>query len=283
MPGAGRNAAHTGVVANGVRSSQTTANRNWFARLAVTFLVLIGGALAFRTIMDAGGAAEPARARVTALAPDPTGAPSHSRYTFDAPGDVQRQLPAAPAAGGTAPSGRPPPAGGTYVPRGQPGSPLPPLATSSVAPPAAPTTTLYLSGADQLQPDIGTAASTDQTIGPQLGGACTPGIVGRWTAPPAGDAPLHGPFTGMLHVAVPAPTTLQISFTTSVLGGACQVLASTTATAAGSGPVSFTLPRVDVDLPEGINVSLVVGSNTPATVVSSYASPSYVVVPMPES
>jgi hypothetical protein len=43
--------------------------------------------------------------------------------------------------------------------------------------------------------------------------------------------------------------------------------------------VNFTLPRVDVDLPSGLNLSLVVSTTGGARITSSAAAPSYIVAP----
>ncbi len=58
------------------------------------------------------------------------------------------------------------------------------------------------------------------------------------------------------------------------------MLTSTTATATGTQAVSFTMPRVDAELPSGINIGLVVSAAGSATITSTATEPSYLVPPM---
>jgi hypothetical protein len=247
--------------------------------VAATVVLVAGGVVLVSALLSAGGTSQAAPSRVPAYAPDPTGRPSHARFAYRPPGDTQHMLPPAAPGGGTQPNaGRVVAGGRPYVPNGKPGAPLQPLSRPSAAA-AATTWTLYLSGPDLLQPDYGTAAATDQTIGPQLGTACTPAVAGHWGAPPPEPVRLHGPIQGLLHVAASGPRTLQISITSSTLGGSCTVLRTASVDVPGSGAVRFTLARVDVDLPSGVNIGLVVSTTPPARITSTPAAPSYVVMP----
>jgi hypothetical protein len=246
----------------------------------VTAAVLAAGGVGVgNAILGSGGTSKAGAAKVPALAADPTGRPSHDRFTYRAPSS-QTGLPALGGAQDQAPAGGAPTAGPGYTPKGQPQAPLGRVPTAA-ATVAATTWPLYLSGGDLLQPDKGAANGTNQSIGPSLGGACGTGLAGRWTAPTTATFPFHGAIPGLLHVVASGPTTLTISFTTSKYGGACIVQSSTTVTASGTQAVSFTLPRIDVDLPNGYNINLVVATSGSAHITGSAEAPSYIVAPTP--
>jgi hypothetical protein len=231
-------------------------------------------------VSDSGGISKTPATNVPALVADPTAPPPHRGFEYRAPAGTQLTVPGSGSIQGQAPRGGAPAKGLGYVPKGLPSAPLKrvPAATAT---PQATTWPLYLSGGDQLQPDRGAASGTDQSIGQSFGGACSPGLAGRWTAPTTADSPFHGTLPGLLHVATSGSATLTISLTSSVYGGSCSVLSSTTVTVSGTQAVAFTLPRVDVDLPAGLNISLVVATNGSARILSSASALSYVVAPTP--
>ena len=242
--------------------------------------ILAAGAFGVGSVVaDSEGTSKARAAQTPALAADPTGRPSHSRYVYSAPGTVQSAVPSLPPVGGQAPIGAPVPNGGPgYVPRGRPKGALGPLPVP-VPSPVASNWPLYLSGGDLLQPDRGTAAGTDQNVGPSLGGACGGLNSGRWTAPVTANLPFHGTWPGLLHVVASGATPLTISVTRSAYGGDCSVLTSTTTSATGTQAVSFTLPQVDVNVPEGDNLALVIEAAGSARILSSTAAPSYIIAP----
>jgi hypothetical protein len=248
--------------------------------VASAAVVALGGFGVGSMMVNSGGASHAAPSRVPPLAADSTGRPAHSRYVY-APPRAQQTLPGLGSIPGQAPSGGAPPGGGpAYVPKGAPKAPLGPVPAARNGPQAT-TWTLYLSGGDLLQPDPGVAVQTHQSVGPALGGPCSPGLAGRWESPAPGRLPLHGPIPGLLHIEAPGTVSLQLSFISSTLGGSCTVLGTTSVVAMGTQAVSFTLPRVDVDLPAGVNVGLVISAAGSATVTSTAAAPSYVVAPTP--
>jgi hypothetical protein len=234
----------------------------------------LGGA-----IVGSGGTSQAPSARVGPLAADPTAPPPHRGFVYQAPQQPQTETPGLGRPAGQAPGGSAPATGKSgYVAKGEPKAPLGRL---PAAQPSRTATTwpLYLSGSDLLQPDVAVANRTDQSIGPVLGGACGQGLAGRWTAPTTAVFPFHGPLPGLLHVAASGPVTLTISLTQSKYGGTCSVLSTTTVTADGTAPVAFTLPRVDVDLPAGQNIALVVSTDGSARIESSAGALSYVIAP----
>ena len=245
------------------------------ALLAGAAILAAGGYGVGSTVVDSGGTSSAPAVRAPALAADPTGRPAHAQFAYRPPA-AQAGVPQLPALQGQAPNGGGGPAAGpSYVPKGNPLGPLGRLAVPGAAP-TPNTWTLYLSGGDLLQPDPGAADGTDQSIGPNLGGPCGAGMAGKWTAPATVDVDFHGPVPGLLHVTGSSPVTLNISFIRYKYGGSCSVLSSTTAS--GTGVVPFSLPRIDVTVPRGENVSLVVtGSSTHVT--SSAAAPSYIIAP----
>jgi hypothetical protein len=253
-----------------------------------TSLVAIVGAAVFAAggvgvgsmVSASGGVSKTPAATVPALAADPTAPPPHRGYEYQAPAGTQQAVPGSGSIQGQAPGGGAPTEGLGYAPKGLPSAPLKRV-PAAIATPQATTWPLYLSGGDQLQPDRGAANGTDQSIGPAFGGACGLGLAGRWTAPTTADFPFHGTVPGLLHVATSGSATLTISLTSSVYGGSCSVLSSTTVTVSGTQAVAFTLPRVDVDLPAGLNVSLVVATNGSAHILSSAGALSYFVAPTP--
>jgi hypothetical protein len=266
-----RNARHTYLVGTIVPTPLTA--------IAGAAILAAGGFGIGSAVVGSGGTSKAPAARTPALAADPTGRPAHSRYVYNAPGTVQSAVPNLPPVGGQAPAGGPVPNGGAgYVPHGQIEAPLGAL-PKPVASPVASTWPLYLSGGDLLQPDKGAAVGTNQTVGPNMGGACGSGLAGHWTAPVTADFPFHGTWPGLLHVVASGSAPLTISVTRSVYGGGCQVLATTTAVATGTQSVSFTLPRVDVTIPKGENLSFVVDTPGSAKILSSSAAPSYIVAP----
>ncbi len=239
-------------------------------------LLAAGGYGIGSTVMGSGGTSTAPAVRAPALAADPTGRPAHSHFSYQPPA-AQPGVPQLPPMQGQAPTGGGGPAAGpSYVPKGQPLSPLGRLPAPAKAP-TANVWTVYLSGGDLLQPDPGAVNRTDQTIGSNLGGACGSGLAGKWTAPATVDVDFHGPVPGVLHVAGASPATLQISLIRSALGAGCSVLTSTTAT--GAGAVSFTMPRIDATVPRGDNVALVVSSGSPARITGTVDAPSYLVLP----
>jgi len=247
--------------------------------LAGAAIVAAGGFGIGSAVVGSGGTSKVPPTRAPALAADPTGRPDHSRYTYRPPGNVQSAVPGlAPVQGQAPTAGQPPGPGPAYVPHGQPRNPLGALPAPATPrlPGAWP---LYLSGGDLLQPDRGAAVKTDQSIGPGFGGACGSGLAGRWTAPVTADFPFHGTWPGLLHVVASGTVPLTISVTRSVYGGSCSVLTSTTASATGTQAVSFTLPRVDVELPRGENLSLVIETSGSARILSGSTAPSYVIAP----
>jgi hypothetical protein len=248
--------------------------------VASAAVVALGGVGVGSLMLHSGGTSPGAASRVPTLAADPTGRPSHSRYVYSGP-QAQRSLPAGGPVQGQAPAaGTAPGKGAPYTPHGQP---LPPMGGAPAPTPTVQATTwkLYLSGGDLLQPDSGVAVQTHQSVGPSLGNACAPGLAGHWQSPAPGPVPLHGTIPGLLHVEATGSVPLTLSFVVSTLGGGCSVLSTTTATATGNQAVSFTLPRVDVNLPAGVNVGFVVSASGSATVTSTAAAPSYVIAPTP--
>jgi hypothetical protein len=239
-----------------------------------------GGVGVGSVVSGSGGSSQAPAATAPALAADPTAPPPHRGFKYRAPAGTQLAVPGLGSVSGQLPGGSAPREGPSYVPRGRPSAPLGRLPAAIVTPPAT-TWPLYLSGGDQLQPDSGAANGTDQSIGPSLGGACGSGLAGRWTVPTTANFPFHGTLPGLLHVAASGSATLTISLTRSVYGGSCSVLSSTTVTASGTQAVAFTLPRVDDDIPAGLNISLVVASTGSVHVLSSATALSYVVAPTP--
>jgi hypothetical protein len=239
-----------------------------------------GGVGVGSVVTDSGGTSKAPATTVPALAADPTAPPPHRGFAYQVPTGTQRTVPDPGRIQGQTPNGGAPAAGPGYVPRGRPSAPLGRLPSATMSPQAT-TWPLYLSGGDQLQPDAGNANGTDQSIGPSLGGPCGSGLAGRWTAPSTAVFPFHGTLPGLLHVAASGSATLTISLTVSAYGGSCSVLASTTVTVSGTQAAAFTLPRVDVDIPSGLNISLVVATTGSAHVLSSAAALSYVVAPTP--
>jgi hypothetical protein len=239
-----------------------------------------GGVGVGSALVGSGGTSKAAAAKAPALAADPTRPPPHRGFRFRPQAAAQSAVPGLGQPQGQTPNGGAPTEGPAYVPKGQPSAPMghvpAPAATSQAT-----TWPLYLSGGDLLQPDAGTANRTDQTIGPQLGGACGTGLAGHWTAPTTATFPFHGALPGLLHVVASGTATLTISLTSSALGGSCSVLSSTTATASGTQAVNFTLPRVDVDIPAGLNIGLVVEAAGSVRILSSAGALSYVVAPTP--
>ena len=239
-----------------------------------------GGVGVGSVVSSSGGTSKAPATTVPALAADPTAPPPHRGFEYRPSAGTQYTVPGSGGIQGQAPQGGAPTEGPAYVPKGLPRAPLG-RAPAAAATPQATTWTLYLSGSDQLQPDGGAANGTDQSIGPSVGGACGSGLAGRWTAPTTALFPFHGTLPGLLHVAASGSATLTISLTSSTYGGSCSVLSSTTVTASGNQAVAFTLPRVDVDLPAGMNISLVVATSGSASILSSAAALSYVVAPTP--
>ncbi len=248
--------------------------------IASAAVVALGGVGVGSLMLNSGGASSAAASKVPSLAADPTGRPAHSRFVYTPP-QSQHSLPGTGPVGGQAPDvGAGPGSGSPYVPHGQPGPPLgrvPPGGSS----PQATTWTVYLSGGDLLQPDRGVAVETHQSVGPAVGGACGSGLEGRWQSPAPGPIALHGPIPGLLRVQANGSVPLTLSFIVSSLGGSCSVLSSTTATANGNQAVSFTIPRIDANLPAGVNLGFVVSAAGSATVTSTSAAPSYLVLPTP--
>jgi hypothetical protein len=242
-------------------------------------VVALGGVGVGSMMLNSGGTSPNAASKVPSLAPDPTGRPAHTRFVYTPP-QAQKSLPANGPIQGQAPAGGAAPGGGSpYVPHGQPGAPLG-RAPQPEASSAATTWKVYLSGGDLLQPDPGVAVQTHQSVGPALGGACSPGLAGRWQSPAPRPVSLHGPIPGLLHVQANGSVALTLSFISSTLGGSCSVLTSTSATATGTQAVAFTMPRVDAELPSGVNIGLVVSAAGSATVTSTSNEPSYLVLPM---
>ena len=243
-------------------------------------VVALGGVGVGSMMLHSGGTSSAAASRVPSLAADPTGRPAHSHFVYSPP-RTQASLPGLGPLQGRAPAAGPGPGeGSAYVPHGQPKPSLGPLPAARRSPQAT-DWTLYLSGGDLLQPDRGVAVETHQSVGPSLGGPCAPGLSNRWQSPAPAPIPLHGTIPGLLHIQAPGTVTLTLSFIVSSLGGSCSVVSSATATATGNQAVPFTMPRVDVTLPAGTNVGLVVAASGPATVTSTAAAPSYVIVPTP--
>ena len=248
--------------------------------VASAAVVALGGVGVGSMMLHSGGTSPAAASKVPALAADPTGRPAHSRYVYDPP-RAQGSLPGLGAVQGQAPdAGSGPAPGPGYVPHGQPKAALGrlPAARSS---PQATTWTLYLSSGDLLQPDPGVAVATHQSVGPSLGGACAPGLSNRWQSPAPAPVPLHGAIPGLLHVEAPGAVQLQLSLVVSTLGGSCSVISAASATASSNQAVSFTMPRVDVTIPSGTNLGLVVAASSSATVTSTAAAPSYLILPTP--
>jgi hypothetical protein len=237
-----------------------------------------GGVGVGSALVGSGGTSQAAAAKVPALSADPTRPPPHRGFSYRPPAPAQSRVPGLGQPQGQAPNGGAPGGGGSYVPKGQPSAPLGPVPAASATKQLT-SWPLYLSGSDLLQPDGGTAVATDQSIGPNLGGACGTGLAGRWTAPTTATFPFHGTLPGLLHVVASGSAPLTISLTISEYGGSCSVLSSTDVTATGTQAVNFTLPRVDVDLPSGLNLSLVVSTTGGARITSSAAAPSYIVAP----
>jgi hypothetical protein len=244
---------------------------------ASAVVVALGGVGVGSMMLHSGGTSPAAASKVPLLAPDPTGRPAHPQFVYTPPG-AQRSLPATGPVQGQAPdAGAEPGEGAPYVAHGQPQPAL------GRVPPAAPsvqatTWKVYLSGGDLLQPDPGVAVQTDQSVGPGLD-ACSPGLSNRWQAPATVQIPLHGTTPGLLHVQASGTVPLTLSLIVSSFGGSCSVLSTTSATANGTQAVSFTLPRVDVTLPEGVNLGFVVSASGSATVTSTSAAPSYLILP----
>jgi hypothetical protein len=235
-----------------------------------------GGVGVGSALVGSGGTSQAAAAKVPALSADPTRPPPHRGFSYEPPVPAQARIPGRGEPEGQTPNGGAPGAGPSYVPKGQPSAPLGPV-PAAPAPKQITSWPLYLSGSDLLQPDVGTAVATDQSIGPNLGGACGTGLAGRWTAPTTATFPFHGTLPGLLHVVASGAAALTISLTISSYGGDCSVLSSTAVTA--SGAVNFTLPRVDVDLPPGLNLSLVVSTTGEARITSNAGALSYIVAP----
>lgn len=248
--------------------------------IASALVLAAGGVGLSSAIVGSGGASQAPAATVPALAADPTAPAPHTGFSYRPPAGTQTAVPGLGQAQGQAPTGGAPAQGPGYVPRGQPSAPFGrlPAAKSTKTPTTWP---LYLSGADQLQPDPGAATGTNQSVGQSVGGACGSGMAGRWTAPTTDTFPMHGTLPGLLHVVASGSVTLTISFTSSEYGGGCSVLSSTTVTVSGTQAVAFTLPRIDVDVPQGLNLSLVVSTAGSASIVSSSGALSYVVAPTP--
>jgi hypothetical protein len=243
-------------------------------------VVALGGVGVGSMMLHSGGTSSAAASKVPALAADPTGRPAHQRFVYSPP-QPQGSLPGlAPVQGQAPDAGAGPGQGPAYVPHGQPKTSLGQLPAARSSPQAT-TWTLYLSGGDLLQPDPGVAVETHQSVGPSLGGACAPGLSNRWQSPATATIPLHGTLPGLLRVQASGSVQLQISLVVSTLGGSCSVVSSTSAAASGNQAVSFTLPRVDVDVASTQNVGLVVAASTSATVTSTAAAPSYVIFPTP--
>jgi hypothetical protein len=248
--------------------------------IASAAVVALGGVGVGSMMLHSGGTSPSTASKVPSLAPDPTGRPAHSRFVYSGP-QAQHSLPATGPIEGQAPGGAAPPGGGpAYVPHGQPAPALGHVPVSPGAPRAT-TWKVYLSGGDLLQPDPGVAVQTHQSVGPALGGPCAPGPQGRWQSPAPGPVPLHGPIPGLLHVEASGSVPLTLSFIVSTLGGSCSVLTSTTATATGNQAVAFTMPRVDANLPAGVNIGFVVSASGSATVTSTSSAPSYLIIPTP--
>ncbi len=248
------------------------------ATFTAAAVVAAGGYGIGSALLGSGGNSHATAARVPPLSADPTGRPDHSRYAYQPP-SAQTGVPALPPAGGQAPTGTAPNGGApAYVPHGKVLAPLTPLPSRQPETPAS-TWKLYLSGGDLLQPDQGTAVQTNQSVGANLGGPCSSGLAGKWTAPATADFPFSGTVPGLLHVVASSTVTLSIALTQSTYGGGCTVLASTTASGSGSETVAFTLPRIERTIPKGTNLSLVVDSSGSARITSSYAAPSYIIVP----
>jgi hypothetical protein len=243
-------------------------------------VVALGGVGVGSMMLHSGGTSSAVASKVPSLAADPTGRPAHSRYVYSPP-QTQGALPGLGAVQGQTPdAGSGPSKGPAYVPRGQPKTALGQLPATRSSPQAT-TWTLYLSGGDLLQPDAGVAVQTHQSVGPSLGDGCSAGLSNRWQSPAPAPIPLHGAIPGLLHIEAPGTVQLQISLVVSTLGGTCSVVTSTSATATGNQAVSFTMPRVDATMPEGSNVGLVIASSSPATVTSTAAAPSDIVLPTP--
>jgi hypothetical protein len=245
---------------------------------ASAVVVALGGVGVGSVMMDKGGTSSAAASKVPLLAADPTGRPAHSRFVYTPPG-AQHSLPATGPIQGQAPgAGAAPGDGAPYVAHGQPREAL-----GRVPPPAptvqASTWKVYLSGGDLLQPDPGIAVQTNQSVGPSFGDGCSPGLSNRWQAPATVQIPLHGTTPGLLHVQASGTVPLTLSLIVSSLGGSCSVLSTTSAAATGTQAVSFTLPRVDVTLPEGVNLGFVVSASGSAKVTSTSAAPSYLILP----
>jgi hypothetical protein len=248
--------------------------------LASAAVVGLGGVGVGSLMLHSGGTSAATASRVPSFGADPTGRPSHSRYVY-APPPAQNSLPARGPVQGVAPkAGAAPGKGAPYDPHGQP---LPAMGGVPAPAPSRQATSwkLYLSGGDLLQPDPGVAVHTDQSVGPSLGDGCSSGLAGRWQSPAPGPVPLHGTIPGLLHIQASGTVPLTLSFIVSTFGGGCTVLTSTTATATGAQALAFTLPRVDANLPAGVNIGLVVSASGSATVTSTPAEPSYVIAPMP--
>jgi hypothetical protein len=248
--------------------------------IASAAVVALGGVGVGSMMLHSGGTSAATASKVPSLAADSTGRPAHSRYVYSPP-PGQGSLPGLGLVQGQTPdAGSGPGEGPAYLPHGQPKPALGqlPAARSSSQ---ATTWTLYLSGGDLLQPDRGVAVQTHQSVGPSLGNACSPGLSNRWQSPAPAPIPLRGTIPGLLHIQASGTVQLQISFVVSALGGSCSVVSTTTATATGNQAVSFTMPSVDVTLPAGSNVGLVVAASSSATVTSTAAAPSYVIAPTP--
>jgi hypothetical protein len=246
---------------------------------ASAVVVALGGVGVGSMMLHSGGTSPDVASKVPSLAADPTGRPAHTRFVYTPPA-AQKSLPANGPIQGQAPAaGAAPGSGSAYVPHGQPAAPLGRVPAPKASA-AATTWTVYLSGGDLLQPDPGVAVQTHQSVGPALAGPCSPGLAGRWQSPAPRPVSLHGPIPGVLHVQANGSVPLTLSFIVSALGGSCSVLTSTSATAIGTQAVSFTMPRVDAELPPGVNIGLVVSAAGSATVTSTSAAPSYLVLPM---
>ncbi len=80
-------------------------------------------------LLTSGGTSTLPAAKVSPLAADPTGRVDHARFAYARPNNAQLRLPGLNAIGGQTPHAGPPPAfGPSYVPIGQPRTPLRPLA-----------------------------------------------------------------------------------------------------------------------------------------------------------
>jgi hypothetical protein len=247
--------------------------------IASAAVVALGGVGVGSMMLHSGGTSPNAASKVPLLAPDPTGRPAHSRFVYTPP-QAQTSLPANGPIQGQAPAAGAAPGGGpAYVPHGQPAAPLGHVPAPHASREAT-SWTVYLSGGDLLQPDPGVAVQTHQSVGPALGGPCSPGPAGRWQSPAPRPVSLHGTIPGLLHVEANGSVPLTLSFIASRFGGSCTVLSSTTATVTGTQALSFTMPRFDAELPSGMNIGLVVSAAGSATVTSTSAAPSYLVLPM---